>query len=64
MGNAPHMSTLCPPDVIQVIGVPRPSLFFALIHSVYCTEQKPKNKKWGRPGNGYSSSWPDDLIAV
>ena len=29
MGNAPHTSTSCPPDVIHVIGVPRPSPFFA-----------------------------------
>ena len=27
---SPHTSTSCPPDVIHVIGVPRPSLFFAL----------------------------------
>ena len=38
MGNAPHTSTSRPPDVIHVMGVPRPSLFFA---------PKPKNKKTG-----------------
>ena len=50
MGNAPHTSTSSPPDVIHVIGVPRPSPFFCAT-SVYYTERKPKNKKRGRPGN-------------
>ena len=35
---------LHPPDIIQVVGVAIPS-------SIYYTEQNPKNKKWGRPGN-------------
>ena len=30
MGNAPPTSTLRPPNVIHVIGVPRPSPFYAL----------------------------------
>ena len=45
------MSTLCPPDVIHIIGVPRPSLIFLRSSaSVYYTENKP-NKKRRRPGN-------------
>ena len=44
MGNAP----LHPPGVIHVIGVPRPSLFLCSSASMYYTEQKLKNKKWGR----------------
>ena len=49
---SPPTSTLRPPDVIHVIGVPRPSPFFALFRfCVLYTERKPKNKKRGRPGN-------------
>ena len=40
MGNAPHTSTLRPPDVIHVIGVPRSSPFFALFHFHVNKEQK------------------------
>ena len=32
------MSTSHPPDVIHVIGVPRPSLFFALFRVLYRTK--------------------------
>ena len=42
-------STSRPPDVIHVIGVPRPSRFSRSSASVYYS--KPKNKKRGRPGN-------------
>ena len=67
MGNAPPTSTSRPPDIIQVIGVPRPSLFFALFRSVYYTKRKPKNKKTGEAWErGYitlvhtpnSATWP------
>ena len=50
-GQRPPTSTSRPPDVIHLIGVPRPSPFFALFRSVYYTERKPKNNKRGRPGN-------------
>ena len=47
---SPPTSTLRPPDVIHVIGVPRPSPFFALFRfrvlQMY-TERKLKNKKTG-----------------
>ena len=43
-------STLRPPDVTHMMDETRPSLFFAVFHFHY-TEHKPKNKKWGRPGN-------------
>ena len=53
MGNAPHTSTLRPPDVIHVIGVPRPSSFFAplpcIVMELYWT--KTEERKRGRPGN-------------
>jgi len=49
-GPSPHTSTSRPPDVIHVIGVPRPSPLFCAA-SVYYTERKPKNKKRGMPGN-------------
>ena len=49
-GPSPPMSTSHSPDVIHVIGVPRPSLFFALFRfrvlQMY-TEHKLKNKKTG-----------------
>ena len=50
---SPRTSTLCPPDVIHGIGVPKPSPFFALFHTLYWaqTEKKKKKKKRGRPGN-------------
>ena len=41
----PPMSTLCPLDVIHMISVPRPSLFFAGLPLPYA------NQKWRRPGN-------------
>ena len=50
-GPLPPMSTSCPPDVIHVTGVPRPSRFLRSSASVYYTERELKNKKWGRPGN-------------
>ena len=49
----PHVhlaSTSHPPEVIHVIRVPRPSLFFFFHRSsafVYYTERKPKNKNRG-----------------
>ena len=59
-GPYPPMSTLRPPDIIHVIGVPRPSPFFALFgfHVLYLMQTE--EKKWGRPGNeatkGYTKS--------
>ena len=47
-GQCPPTSTSRPPDVIHVIGVPRPSPFSCSSASMYYTEQKLKNKKWGR----------------
>ena len=32
LGHRPPYVHLAPPNVIHVIGVPRPSLFFALFH--------------------------------
>ena len=49
MGYTPPTSTSRPPDVIHVIGVPRPSPFFALF--CFRVLWKPKNKKRGRPSN-------------
>ena len=44
MGNAPHTSTSRPPDVIHVIGVPRPSPFFApLPCTILNKNQRTKN---------------------
>ena len=42
------MSTSCPPDIIHVIGVPRPFPFFAAL-PLLCKTQT-KEHKWGRPG--------------
>ena len=42
-GPLPHTSTSCPPDVIHIIGVPRPSPFFALFR--FHVLRKLKNKK-------------------
>ena len=42
-GPLPPTSTSHPPDIIHVICVPRPSLFFVLFQI--------KERKWGRPGN-------------
>ena len=47
MGNAPPTSTLCSPDVIHVIGVPRPSPFFALFCFRVLYWTKPKEQKTG-----------------
>ena len=49
----PPTSTSRPPDVIHVIGVPSPSLFFFLRSSasVCYTERKSKDKNRWRPGN-------------
>ena len=47
-GPLPPTSALGP---IHVIGVPRLSPFSYSFASMYYTECKPKNKKWGRPGN-------------
>jgi len=58
---SPPTSTSRPPDVIHVIGVPRPSLFFALFRfrTVYYTERKPKNKKTGEAWErGYEYTVP------
>ena len=41
---SPPMSTLRPPAIIHVIGVPRPSLFFTTSAAVYYIECKLKNK--------------------
>ena len=48
---SPAMSILRPPDIVDVLSVPRPSAFCHSSASVYYTECKLKNKKWGRPGN-------------
>jgi len=50
MGNTPHTSTSRPPDVIHVIGVPRPSPFFTPLSCIILNENR-RTKKWGRPGN-------------
>ena len=47
--NASSTSTSHPPDVIHVIGVPRPSPLFVLFR--FRVFKNPKNKKWGRPLN-------------
>ena len=52
----PPMSTSRSPDVIHVIGVPRPSLLITALP--YYTEHKPNSKKWGRPGNGAAGKLP------
>ena len=44
------MSTSCPPDVIHVIGVPRPSPFFVLFR--FHVLRKPKNKQKKKNGGG------------
>ena len=46
-------STSHPPDVIHMIGILRPSPFFALFlfHFHVFTEHKSNYKKHGRPGN-------------
>ena len=49
MGNAPHTSTSHPPDIIHVIGVPRPSLFFAPLPCIILN--KTEEQKRGRPRN-------------
>ena len=52
MGNAPPTSTSRPPDVIHVIGVPRPSPFFVLFpfRVLYWTksEEQKKGEAWER----------------
>ena len=40
-GSSVSMSTSHPPDIIHVIGVPRPSLIFFFSASMYYTERKP-----------------------
>ena len=52
----PPTSTSRPPDVIHMIGVPRPR-FSRSSASMYYTERKPKNKKRGRPGNEATLSY-------
>ena len=39
------------PTSTHVMNETRPSPFLAVSRFVYYTECKPKNKKWGRPGN-------------
>ena len=55
-GPYPPMSTLRPPDIIHVIGVPRPSPFFALFgfHVLYLmqTEEKKMGEAWERGYQG------------
>ena len=50
-GPLPRMSTSHPPDVMYVIGVPRPSCLSPLFsfHVLYRTQTK--EQKRGRPGN-------------
>ena len=63
MDNAPHTSTLHPPNIIHMMCVPRPSSFFTLFRfRVYYTERKPKNKKRGRPGNEATHSGIVSLV--
>ena len=50
-GPFPPTSTSRPPDVIYMIGVPRPSPFFALSHFRVLYWVQTKEQKWGRPGN-------------
>ena len=64
IGYRPPTSTSRPPDVIHMIGVPRPSPFFALFSFMYYTERKPKNKKRGRPGNKASNEVGENKCAT
>ena len=51
MGNTPPLPQR-PPDVIHVIGVPRPPSFFTpLPLSCILLNTNRRAKKWGRPGN-------------
>ena len=47
MGNAPHTSTSLPPDVIHMIGVPRPSPFFVLFRFRVWYWMKTEEQKMG-----------------
>jgi len=50
--SPPLTSTLCPPDVIHVIGVPRASLYFTALPFLYIIlNANWRTKNWGRPGN-------------
>ena len=46
-----HLTTAMLHSLDGTSLVPRPSLFSRSSAPVYYTECKPKNKKWGRPGN-------------
>ena len=59
VGHRPPTSTSRPPDVIHMIGIPRPSPFFtAFPHPPYIIHvtgilhwTQTEQQKWGRPGN-------------
>ena len=53
LGTIPLTFTLCPPDVIHVIGVPRHSQLFTALR--FYNECEPKNKIRGKPGNEASA---------
>ena len=64
MGNAPPTSTSRPPNVVHVIGVPRPSPFFcALPLSCIILNASQGTKKTGRPGNEASNYIQRDEVA-
>ena len=53
-------STLCPPDVIHVIGILRPRLFFAAF-PLPCMNANWKTKNWWRPGNKATTTLYDTV---
>ena len=59
-GPLPPTSTLCPSDVIHVISVPRPSLFFTAL-PLPCFVLNAKEQKWGKHGNEVEGSMIHDI---
>ena len=66
MGNAPSTSTLHPPDIIHMIGAPRPSPFLSLFLRIIMNTNRrtKKNKKTKKNREGFGTRLRLPLLVV